>query len=194
MTPKPQLKKLTKDATWPLKKQYYASEILWLQDFIKARGYKWDNYTKKLTEGWQSDKKQFLAKVQDKIEEQLVEQVAEERAISTDELKKMKHTTIQLLKAKLNEISFRTTERANYIKWKRDKDPKKKPREWYKPQEVRASEIIEIKNAVKLELWEPLNISKNFTTPTDDNLSDGELEIIEMLDEVDALVLPEDIE
>ena len=192
MTPKPKLKKLTKGMVPTMKKQYYASEISWLQDFIKARGIERNNYTKKLTEGWQSDKVAFLARVSSLAEDKMAEDLSDKFIVPIKELVQMKYTTLQLLKTKLNELTFRAQERVEYIKRKRDKNPKKAKRSGFKPDEVRTVEVIEIMNAIKRELWEPLTIAKiHNTVEVDEELSEEERDLIEILDEADALVIDE---
>ena len=82
----------------------------------------------------------------------MAEDLSDKFIVPIKELVQMKYTTLQLLKTKLNELTFRAQERVEYIKRKRDKNPKKAKRAGFKPDEVRIVEVIEIMNAIKREL------------------------------------------
>jgi len=188
MANKTEYKKMKQNERVTLKKQFFASDIPVVKDFMNARGYSWDKTTETYTNWWFTEKQEMLDKITELAKDKIIKDSVDEYIVPVEDLYAMKKTTVELLKAKLNELGFRAKEWVEYIKWKRDKNPKKWKREWYKPDEVKSSEVIEIMNAVKRELWEPLTISKiHSTIDMNEKLSDEEAEIIEMIDTMEAL-------
>lgn len=195
MTPKPSLKKLTKAHVLPLKKQFLASEFHDAKSFLHAWGFGWDKHTNNLVAWWLTEKKEFLAKVAEMSKDNLAKDVAEKWTIDTTELQQMKHTTVQLLKVKLNELNYKAQRWAEFLRWYNNPDKTKPNREWPKPQEVRTTEIIEVMNAVKRELWEPLTIAKLHNHHTlSPELSEEEDAILDTLDTLEAIEIFEKAE
>jgi len=67
----------------------------------------------------------MLDKITELAKDKIIKDSVDEYIVPVEDLYAMKKTTVELLKAKLNELGFRAKEWVEYIKWKRDKNPKK---------------------------------------------------------------------
>lgn len=180
---------------WTLKKQYFASEIPQVKKFIESRWYEYTPTAQAITAWWVRDKKKLLDEASQSIVDNMKGDLVEKRQIDTTDLLNMKHTAVELLKARLNQITAQAKDYANYMNWMNEQrkikavDPKHKiVRNWIVPQEIRSWEIIDIITAVKRELWEPTTIVRNYNIHNlQPNLTDEEKALIDALDTTDAL-------